>query len=63
MAKFNGFESWLIVEGINKVATEMKADIRATEESGRTPLMTESYVDMVAKDAIDKVMSNTLKSK
>lgn len=63
MAKFNGFESWLIVEGINKVATEMKADIRATEQGGRRPLMTESYVDMVAKDAIDKVMSNTLKSK
>lgn len=63
MKKFSAFESWLIIEGINKVATEMKADIRATEEQGKIPLMTTGYIDMVANDAIEKVKVNTLKQK
>ena len=63
MAKLNGFENYLIVEGLNKLADEMKAEIRATEEAGKRPLMTTGYVDMIVKDALDKINAYTLKQK
>jgi len=63
MAKLNGFENYLIVEGLNKLALEMKAEIRATEEAGKRPLMTTGYIDMVVKDALDKIDSFTVKQK
>jgi hypothetical protein len=63
MAKLNGFENYLIVEGLNKLALEMKAEIRATEEAGKRPLMTTGYVDMVVKDALDKINGFTVKEK
>jgi hypothetical protein len=63
MKKLNGFESYLVIEGLNKLALEMKADIRATEEAGKHPLMTTGYIDMVVKDALDKIDSFTAKQK
>lgn len=63
MAKLNGFESYLILQGLQKIAEEMKADIIEVERRGKNPLMTTGYVDMVIKDATDKVKSFTLKSK
>jgi hypothetical protein len=63
MTKFNGFEKFLIVEGLNKVALEMKADIRNMEEEGKRPLMTTGYIDMVLKEALDKVTNFTIKEK
>ena len=63
MTKFNGFEKYLIVEGLNRVALEMKADIRNLEEEGHRPLMTVGYIDMVLKEALDKVTSFTIKEK
>jgi hypothetical protein len=63
MKKLNGFESYLVVEGLNKLALEMKAEIRAAEEVGKRPLMTTGYVDMVVKDALEKITSFTVKQK
>ena len=63
MKKLNGFESYLIVEGLNKLALEMKAEIRATEEAGKRPIMTTGYIDMIVKDALDKINAYTLKQK
>lgn len=63
MTKFNGFEKYLIVEGLNKVALQMKADIRNMEEEGKRPLMTVGYIDMVLKETLDKVTSFTIKEK
>ena len=63
MTKFNGFEKYLIVEGLNKLATEMKAEIRNLEEEGKRPLMTTGYIDMVLKDTLDKVTNFTIKEK
>lgn len=63
MAKLNEFESYLILQGLQKIAEEMKADIIEVERHGKNPLMTTGYVDMVIKDATDKVKSFTLKSK
>lgn len=63
MAKFNGFEKYLIVQGVERVALEMKAEIRDIEERGKNPLMTIGYVEMVMKELLDKVNSFTIKEK
>jgi len=63
MSKFNGFENYLLVQGLERVALEMKADIRDVEEKGKNPLMTIGYVDMVVKDTLDKLNSFTIKQK
>jgi hypothetical protein len=63
MKKLNGFESYLVINGLNKVCEEMKADIIAYENSGKVPLMTTSYVDMIITDAIKKIELLTLKQK
>jgi len=63
MKKLNGFESYLVVEGLNKVAAEMKADIVKMESEGKRALMTEGYIDMIVKDALEKITSFTVKQK
>lgn len=63
MRKFNLFEAHLILEGLKEVAASMKEGIEKTEAEGKLPLMTTGYVDMVIKEAIDKVNSLTLKQK
>ena len=63
MKKFNGFEAYLILEGLKEVAVSMKEGIVKTEAEGKLPLMTTGYVDMVIKDAVDKVNSLTIKQK
>jgi hypothetical protein len=63
MKKLNGFEKYLIEEGLERVAIEMKADIRNTEEQGHNPLMTVGYIDMVMKELKEKLPSLTLKQK
>ena len=63
MKKLNGFESFLVISGLNKVCEEMKADIIAYEKMGKVPLMTTNYVDLVITDTIKKIESLTLKQK
>ena len=63
MKKLNGFESFLVISGLNKVCEEMKADIIAYEKMGKVPLMTTSYVDLVITDTIKKIELLTLKQK
>lgn len=63
MKKFNGFEAWLILEGLKLASEDMKKGIEETLDKGKLPLMTTGYVDMVIKDAVDKVKSLTLKQK
>ena len=63
MKKFNGFEAYLILEGLKEVAASMKEGIEKTLAEGKMPLMTTGYVDMIVKDAVDKVHSLTLKQK
>lgn len=62
MAKFNGFEKYLLVQGLERVSLEMKADIRDLEERGKNPLMTIGYVEMVVKDTLDKLTSFSLRN-
>jgi hypothetical protein len=63
MKKFNGFEAWLILEGLKLAAEVLKQGIEQTLANGKMPLMTTGYVDMVIKDAVEKVNSLTLKQK
>ncbi len=63
MKKFNGFEAYLILEGLKEVAASMKEGIEKTLAEGKRPLMTTGYVDMVVKDAVEKVNSLTIKQK
>jgi hypothetical protein len=63
MKKFNGFEAYLILEGLKEVAIQMKASIEDTEKQGKLPLMTTGYVDMIVAETVEKVKSLTLKQK
>ncbi len=63
MKKFNGFEAWLILEGLKLASEDMKQGIEQTLANGKMPLMTTGYVDMVIKDTIEKVNSLTIKQK
>lgn len=50
MKNVNGFEKYLIAEGLNKVQAEMIAEIDAVEKAGKNPLMTKGYVEMTIKE-------------
>jgi len=63
MKKFNGFEAWLILEGLKLAAEDMKQGIEQTIANGKMPLMTTGYVDMIVAETIEKVNSLTLKQK
>lgn len=63
MKKFNGFEAYLIIEGLKLAAEDMKSGIEETLTKGKNPLMTTGYVDMVVKEAIEKINSLTIKQK
>jgi hypothetical protein len=63
MKKFNGFEAYLILEGLKEVAASMKEGIEKIEAEGKLPLMTTSYVDMIVAETVEKVNSLTVKQK
>ena len=63
MKKLNGFEAWLILEGLKLAADDMKNGIEKIESEGKRPLMTTGYVDMIVKDTIEKVKNLTVKQK
>ena len=63
MKKFNGFEAYLILEGLKEVSASMKEGIEKTLDEGKMPIMTTGYVDMIVAETIEKVNSLTLKNK
>jgi len=63
MKKLNGFESYLVIEGLNVIRNQWKKDIKEVEAQGKNALMTEGYVDMVITDTIEKIKLLTLKQK
>ena len=63
MKKLNGFESYLVIEGLNAIRNQWKKDIKEVEAQGKNALMTEGYVDMVVTDTIEKIKALTLKQK
>ena len=63
MKKLNGFESYLVIEGLAMLKEAWIKDIKEVEAKGKNPLMTTGYVDMVVNDAIAKIKLLTLKQK
>jgi hypothetical protein len=63
MKKLNGFESYLVIEGLNNLKEEYKKDIRRIVKEGKNPLMTETYIEIVVNETINKIKQLTLKQK
>lgn len=63
MKKLNGFESYLVIEGLNILRSEWRNEIKLAETNGKIPFITEAYVDMVVEETIEKIKSLTLKQK
>jgi hypothetical protein len=63
MKKLNGFESYLVIAGLNEMRELYKKDIADIIERGKNPIMTTGYVNMVVDDAIAKIKALTLKQK
>lgn len=63
MKKLNGFESYLVLEGLAAMRNAMIKDIEESEMNGKNPIMTAGYVNMVIDDTIEKIKVLTLKQK
>jgi hypothetical protein len=63
MKKLNGFENYLVLEGLACMRRQMKMDILEIQADGKNPIMTTGYVDMVIDEAIEKIKSLTLNQK
>jgi hypothetical protein len=60
MKKLNGFESYIVIEGLLKVKSDMINDIKELEAKGLNSMMTEGYVDRVVNEAIEKIKVLTI---
>jgi hypothetical protein len=58
MSKLNGFEKFLINDGLDKVQADMIAEIEKVEQSGKTPIMTAGFVEMTISDLKLKMKLN-----
>ena len=53
--ELNGFEMYLLKQGLGVVRKEMKEEIQRIESEGKNPLMTEGYVDMICDELESKL--------
>jgi hypothetical protein len=63
MKKFNGFEGFLIQEGLKKVMADMIAEVEKAEANGKRPIMTAGFVMMTMEELVKKVGEMTKKEK
>jgi hypothetical protein len=63
MKKFNGFEAHLLEQGLKMYVDSIVKDIVEAEKSGRTPIMTAGYIEMIQSEILVKLKSLTLKQK
>ena len=63
MKKLNGFESYLVIEGLNILCANWKNENKVAEDNGKIPLMTDGYIDIVVGETIEKIKTLTLKQK
>ena len=63
MKKLNGFESFLIKQGLEVMRAEMVKDITEYERQGKIPLMTVGFVDDSIDALLKKIETLTLKQK
>ena len=53
--ELNGFEMYLLTQGLNVVRQDMIEDIKRIESEGKRPLWTEGYVNSVCDNLIKKL--------
>jgi hypothetical protein len=53
--ELNGFEMYLLTQGLNVVRQDMIEDIKKVESEGKTPLWTEGYVNMICDELAKKL--------
>ena len=58
--KFNGFEKYLIVQGLNIAKEQAKNEIREQIAEGKMPIMTEEFIEMTVKETLDKLNKLTI---
>jgi hypothetical protein len=63
MKKFNGFEAHLLEQGLKMYVDSIVKDIVEAERSGRIPIMTAGYIEMIQSEILVKLKSLTLKQK
>jgi hypothetical protein len=61
MAKFNKYESGIIISSLNLAMTGNLSDIKAAEEAGKTPLFTAEYIQSTYAELIQRVEEMTAK--
>tara|TARA_R110000851_G_scaffold125146_1_gene255883 strand:+ start:223 stop:411 length:189 start_codon:yes stop_codon:yes gene_type:complete len=57
--KLNGFENYLILQGLDAVIEEIKEEIKEAEAINKRHIMTVDYIDVVAKELITKIHNFT----
>jgi len=63
MKKFNGFEAHLLEQGLKMYVDSIVKDIVEAERSGRIPIMTAGYIEMIESEILVKLKSLTYKTK
>jgi hypothetical protein len=63
MAKLTGFESYLVIQGLNDLRDKMVLDIIEIERNGKNPLMTKEYVKITIEEVMEKILLYTYKTK
>ena len=63
MKKFNGFEAHLLEQGLKMYVDNIVKDIVEAERSGRMPIMTAGYIEMIQSEILMKLKSLTYKTK
>lgn len=63
MKKLNGFESYLVLEGLAVMKKAMTEDIEKIKAEGKNPIVTVEYLDMTINETINKIKALTLKQK
>jgi hypothetical protein len=53
--ELNGFEMYLLIQGLNVVRQDMIEDIKKLQIEGKTPLWTEGYVNMICDELAKKL--------
>lgn len=63
MAKFNGYQSFVIHEAVQNYCEELKKELSIMVMQGKRPVITEDYVDMTEKEILEIVTKLTYKNK
>ena len=63
MKKFNGFESYNLVTGLELLRNSYLETIKQADLDGKRSIFTEDYVNMVINELKDKVIDYTTKDK